>query len=127
MSILKNRLIKKFSTIPNAIIIDKRISDRALRIYLYLISKPDGWQVYNADIMKNLDIKTAQTIADAWSSLIEAGWIDRVQQIAENGKFNGGYDYSLNDSPQNNEVIEKPNTGKTVIRKNRNTETPEYG
>lgn len=124
MSVTKNRLVRKFSTIPNAIIIDKRVSNLAVRVYLYLISKPDGWQVYNADVMEKLEVKTNQTIADAWRCLIDAGWITRTQQAKTYGKFSGGFDYTLNEYPH---AENTPDCGKTVIRKNRNTEKPEYG
>lgn len=117
--IIKNRLVKKFTTVPNAIITDQNISDRALRIYLYLISKPDGWQVNNADVMKQLNIKSEETLSAAWKGLIETGWINRTHKIGANGKFLGGYDYALNEFPhaeingQNTEPGKNPDPGKT--------------
>lgn len=113
--IIKNRLVKKFSTIPNAIITDQRITDRALRVYLYLVSKPDGWQVNNADVMNQLNIKSEETLSAAWKCLIESGWINRTHKIADNGKFLGGYDYALNEFPdaENTEPGKNPDPGKT--------------
>lgn len=96
MSIIKNRLSRNFTTLPNAIITEK-ISANAFRIYCYLISKPDGWTVLNNDIKLQLDIKHDRSIAKCWKELITTGWVTRQKMVNDEGKFSGGYDYQLNE------------------------------
>lgn len=132
ISTLQNLLTKDFSMIPNRVIIDKRLSDRAKVVFLYLASKQDGWKVYNKDIMNKLNIKTNQTMADVWRCLIDTGWVTRKQQTGTNGKFSGVYNYILNPFPSSSDIdinldYSEPDCGKTVIRENRNTEKPVYG
>ena len=112
MSILKNRSLKNFSIIPNAIIIDKRLSANAFRIYCYLASRPDGWKVNNIDIKNQLDIKDKDTLTKYWKELLASGWLERTQEISEGGKFTGLYNYTLREKP---EYGKNPNTGKTRL------------
>ena len=123
MAITKNKLVRKFSTVPNAIITDLNVSAGALRVYLYLISKPDGWEVINGVIQSQLDIKQAQTIANYWKELISAGWINRTRTINDKKQYSGGYDYQLNEEPilDNTHNVENPQCGKSLDREN-----PEY-
>lgn len=120
MAIIKNKLVRKFSTIPNAIITDLNVSSGALRVYLYLISKPDGWGVINGVIQAQLDIKQAQTIANYWKELINAGWINRTRILNDKKQYSGGYDYQLNEEPILNDThnVENPQYGKSLPREN---------
>lgn len=122
MSIIKNRLKNKFTTLPNEII-ESSISHAAFRIYCYLISKPDGWTVLNEDIKKKLRIKDKESMSKYWKELIDTGWIIREQHVNELGKFSGGFDYQLNEHPidvigflvesENTRIPEIPAFGKT--------------
>jgi len=92
-----NKLKKNFSTLPNAIITDLDVEATALRVYCYLLSKPDNWQVWNAEIKKSVGIKSDETIAKAWKSLISAGWVTRRRNIDPiSRKLTGGLTYELN-------------------------------
>ena len=98
MGILKNRLVENFSTIPNNIIIDTRLSTGARILYCYLASKPDNWKIWNNDIKKSLGISNNHTIAKYFKELIDTGWINRTLNRDENNKkLSGGYDYELLD------------------------------
>lgn len=116
MSIIKNRLSRNFTTLPNAIITEK-ISSNAFRMYCYLISKPDGWIVINNDVQIQLNIKDKNTIAKYWKELVTTGWVTRQKVIDDGGKFSGGYNYQLNEiaifpNEENSLIREKPYSGK---------------
>lgn len=121
MSVIRNKITKKFTTIPNLIIIDSKLSHGAFRVYSYLLSKPDGWKVINADIQEQLNIKQAQTLANYWKELISSGWISRHRLKDKEGKIIGGYDYELNEYP----VLH--NMEATISGNNHNMENPQYG
>lgn len=88
--------VKDFFMMPNSIV--GSVSANALEIYCYLRSKPSNWQVYNAHIMKSLDIKKDKTIAKYLKELIEKGWIAREKIRDKFGKLTGNYVYTLNNS-----------------------------
>lgn len=125
---LVHAIRKKFTQIPNAIVIDPKLSDGALRVFLYMSTKPDNWQFNNRDIQLNLGIKRAETIAKYWKELINSGWISRQPILNENGKPSGYFDYILNfepvvPTPQNTELVtpttNKPDTVSQQLLKNR--------
>ena len=128
MSIIRNRITKKFTTIPNLIILDSKLSSGAFRVYAYLLSKPNGWKVINSDIQKQLNIRQTQTLANYWKELISLGWISRCRVKDNSGKIIGGFDYELNERPvtqnveattlSNNHNMEKPQCGKSINREN---------
>ena len=124
MSIIHNRITKKFTTIPNRIITDGKLSHGAFRIYSYLLSKPDGWKVINSDIQEQLNIKQAQTLANYWKELINSGWISRYRIKDSNGKIIGGYDYELNEFPV---IPPSHDMETTTLGNNHNMENPYYG
>ena len=128
MSIIRNKLTKKFTTIPNQIIIDTKLSHGAFRVYAYLVSKYDGWKVINSDIQAKLNIKQAQTLANFWKELLATGWITRYRIKDATGKITGGFDYELNEFPVINNIepaklgsihnVESPQYGESVDREN---------
>lgn len=135
MTKIINSLRKCFTQIPNAIVIDALLSDGALRVFLYMSTKPDDWQFNNRDIQNKLNIKRAETIAKYWKELIQSGWISRQPIINENGKPTGYFNYVLNfepqiPTPQNAEVVpttDKPYTVNQQLRKNRSYSNKEIG
>lgn len=124
MSVIRNQFKSSFTQIPNSLIVDNQLSNGAKMVAIYLFSKPDNWEVNNADIMKNLDIARRETIANYWKELIKTGWITRVKKCGE-GSICGGYDYNLNIAKNEDDVLinstspctEKPYT--PHVRKNR--------
>jgi hypothetical protein len=96
---LINEIKDNYTQIPNNIIIDNRLSDKALRVYLYIASKPTGWNVFNYDVMKSLNIKQKSTIANIWKQLDELGYISRVK-VTQNSELSkthkvGSYIYTI--------------------------------
>lgn len=105
-----------FAKIPNAAAIDLSISDGALRVYLYMSTKPDDWLFNNRDIQHKLNIKRSETIAKYWKELITSGWISRQPVLNSNGRPTGYFDYVINFEPikpvpENTEVV-SPTTDK---------------
>lgn len=94
MNTLRNELKRDFSQIPNELIVDTTISSGALRVILYLFTKNDNWNVYNADICKNLDINE-KTLTKYWKELLSSKWLRREKSIGADGKFTGGYIYHI--------------------------------
>ena len=86
--ILKN-LTKDFTTIPNEIITDSNLSAGAFRLYCYLASKPETWEVNNTDIRKQLNIGSNNSLNKYWKELIETGWVEKEREKDEKGKFTG--------------------------------------
>jgi len=86
--ILKN-LTKNYTTIPNELIVDTSISAGAFRLYCYLASKPETWEVNNKDIMKSLKIGSNNSLNRYWKELIDKGWIEKTREKDEKGKFTG--------------------------------------
>ncbi len=118
---LINELKDNFIKIPNKIITDTNISDSALRVYLYIASKPTGWNVFNKDIQKALNIKTNEKMSKIWKELIENGYIER-QKVSKGSKLAkeykiGSYVYIIYANPkkpnsQSSHFSEKPKYGK---------------
>lgn len=95
MNTLRNSLKREYSQIPNDLITDLSLSSGALRVILYLFTKPDNWKVYNKDIEKNLNISD-KTLARYWKELLSSKWLRREREKDENGKFiGGGYVYEI--------------------------------
>ena len=86
--ILKN-LTKNYTTIPNELIIDTSISEKAFRLYCYLAAKPQSWEINNKDIMKQLNIGSNNSLAKYWNELINSGWIEKQREKDKTGKFTG--------------------------------------
>lgn len=89
-----NKLIDNYTQIPNELITDTSLSHGAVRVFLFLASKPSGWDFYSKNIKKNLNISNDHTIAKYLKELRENGWLLR----SRNNKTKG-YDYTLMDKP----------------------------
>ncbi len=120
---LINQIKDNYTQIPNELI-TSNLSDKAKLIYCYLASKPTGWEFYNADIMKSLQIKRKDTIAAKLKELVESGWVERqkvTKEIARDKKLKAGtyiytiYGYSKYGKSQS---TEKPNFGKNRTQSN---------
>jgi hypothetical protein len=96
MNKLNNKIKDNFTIIPNDIIRNKSISDRARFIFCYMASMPDDWKFYQGVMAKELGY-TKDTLRKYIEELLETGYLDREQR-REVGKFDS-YDYTLNFSP----------------------------
>ena len=97
MNTFRNNLRRNFTTIPNALILDNTLSDRARFMFCYMASKPDDWVFYQANMARELgySVDTARKYID---ELIKAGWMTREMRRNDKGKYDS-YDYVLLDHP----------------------------
>ena len=96
MNKLNNDIKKNFTIIPNDIIRNKSISDRARFIFCYMASMPDDWKFYQGAMAKELGY-TKDTLRKYIEELLTTGYLHREQR-REEGKFDS-YDYTLNFTP----------------------------
>lgn len=92
--IIRRRHNSEFSIIPNALANDARLSFCHRGLMLYLLSKPDHWQLNSRDIEREGGIgreKAQGLIRD----LIEAGYIVRGKR----SQVTKAYDYEVRDVP----------------------------
>jgi len=94
MNTLKNDLKRDFSQVPNDLITDLTLSHGALRVILYLFTKPDTWNVYNKDIQKQLNISD-KTLSKYWKELLESKWLRRTKNLPTDENNAGGYSYQI--------------------------------
>ena len=99
MNTLRNKLKEKFTQIPNELISDTTISDRARFLFIYLASRPSDWKFWN----KHLEVITgckSDTLRKHLKELQNAGWIVYLGQVKDgsNGKFGSNF-YELNATP----------------------------
>ena len=111
MNTLRNELKRDYSQIPNELIIDMSISHGALRVLLYLFTKPDNWNVYNKDIQKQLNISD-KTLAKYWKELLASKWLRRTKRPPSDKNLAGGYEYHIGSFAISEESSEKEKSSK---------------
>lgn len=79
MSIIRIRKEEKYSVIANSVLQDKNLTWEARGIMAYLLSKPDGWECRNYDIV-NQGPAGKHVIQRVLKELQEAGYIHRYQK-----------------------------------------------
>lgn len=79
MSIIRIKKEKEYVSIANAVLQDKNLSWEARGVMAYLLSKPDGWQCRNYDLM-NQGPAGRHIIQRILKELQEAGYIHRYQK-----------------------------------------------
>jgi hypothetical protein len=126
MAIIKNRLKKHFTITPNEVHVDRELCHGSHRVFCYVASRPDDWQINNSDICGALGILDPDTLTGYWKTLISAGWISREKQRNNRGHLTGFYDYILHETKQETtETRKNPVSGKTPNRtKPRTGKTP---
>jgi hypothetical protein len=114
MNKLNNKIKDNFTIIPNDVIRNKSLSDRARFIFCYMASMPDDWKFYQGVMAKELGY-TKDTLRKYIEELLETGYLNREQR-REVGKFDS-YDYTLNFSPctKNTDTV-KIRDGKNPLR-----------
>lgn len=114
MNNIRNNIKRDFTTIPNALINDNELTDRARFLFCYMAAKPDDWKFYQSKISYDLQL-SIETIRKYISELEESGWLSR-EVVRSEGKFDS-YDYTLNNSPcrKNTDTV-KSHDGKKPTR-----------
>lgn len=93
-------------------IVDNSLSYKAKGILMYLLSKPDNWQVYEKEIVKH-STDGRDAVRSGLQELVKAGYIKRDPKRNERGQFKG-YEYSVYEVPHRSG---KPDFGKPDIGK----------
>jgi len=119
MNKLNNKIKENFTTIPNSVIRNKTLSDRARFLFCYMASMPNDWQFYQSAMAKELNY-SKDTLRKYIEELLTTGYLIREQR-REKGKFDS-YDYTINFSPcmENTDTVkngsgEIPNREKSTV------------
>lgn len=102
MSIIRVSKTENYSVISNSILNDESISWKAKGILIYLLSKPDNWQVYIEHLKKQSTDGRIST-ANGIKELIESGYIIRDYKRTEKGRFEG-YNYIVKENKDKNNI-----------------------
>jgi len=98
--IIRRRLTRHFTTIDNAILEDPRLSAEAMGVLLYLISRPDDWQVRLVQLGKRFRVGRDK-IQGVMREIIACGYAKHERKRDSNtGAFASG-EYVLTDEPAN--------------------------
>jgi hypothetical protein len=106
MTILRRNRNANYTAIPNTVAEDERLSLEARGLLLYLLVKPEKWEVRITDIQKRCGVgrdKAYRLINEC----IEAGYIDRVAERDADGKMLR-YVHIVRDEPENMPLPENP-------------------
>ena len=115
MAIYRIHKEDNFVIIDKAFLLNEEISLKAKGLLALLLSYPDNWQFYKAEIVQHTTDKE-NSLNSGLKELIENGYIVRKQRKDENGKFEG-YEYHVYEKPS----TEKPSTEKPILLNNKNT------
>lgn len=90
------RPVFSFSSIPNSIILDSNLSAKAKGIFVYFLSRPDGWKFYASEIVKHFT-DGKDSIRSGIMELCDKGYLRVFRVKNEQGQFNGWvYEILLN-------------------------------
>jgi hypothetical protein len=113
MNKVTNKTKKFFTQIPNDLIRNSSISDRARFLYCYMSSMAEEWQFYQSKMAKDLGY-SKDTLRKYLDELVSTGYLKRTQKRSELGRFDS-FDYVI-------DFI--PNPDFTVAGKSRHGESP---
>ena len=117
--IIRRKVNRHFTTVPNEPITDEGLSFEALGLLTYLLSRPDNWRVCIEHLKGRGSIgrdKAYRLLVD----LMNRGYIIRRQvREAESQQF-GAYEYVVYDEPQR--ALEKKERGSEPLPENPETE-----
>lgn len=108
--ILRHRQTDNFTTLPNALICDKKISWKGLGLLVYLLHLPPDWLLNLSHLSTRRGghgSKFSATRAGI-SELQDAGYL-RIERVREKGRF-GGVVWLVSDTPEFGKKAEKPTT-----------------
>lgn len=87
----------EFVTVHKAFIHDASLSWKAKGILLYLLSRPDDWQIYETELIKHTSDKLS-SLKSGLKQLEEAGYIKRKRKRDDQGRMQG-YEYEVYEQP----------------------------
>lgn len=106
-----------FVTVHKNFIHDNKISWKAKGILLYLLSRPDDWQVYETELVKHTS-DGLSSLKSGIKELEEVGYIQRSRKRDEKGRLKE-YEYSVFEQPTHIRIsnVGKSNVGNSNIGK----------
>lgn len=111
-----------FVTVHKNFIHDPNISWKAKGILLYLLSRPDDWQVYEKELEKH-SLDGRDSLKNGIKELEATGYIVRTRKRDDKGRLRE-YEYSVYEQPNQNGLsnvglsnVGKPNTGLSNVGK----------
>lgn len=113
--IFKTKHKTDFTIIPNKTINDSDLSLRSKGLLLYLLSKPDNWNV-NLVQLSTVCNEGKSAIRTSLNELIDKGYINREQLRDKTGKM-VGYQYDVYDTSRRSTVVRKTDDGKPASGK----------
>ena len=117
MNTCTNKTKKYFTQIPNDLIRNSSISDRARFLYCYMSSMAEDWKFYQSKMAKDLGY-SKDTLRKYLDELVSTGYLKRTQRRTEDGKFDS-FDYVIDFIPDKNfTVSEKTRDGEIPLREN---------
>ena len=115
MGRFQNKIKDGYSIIPNKLVEDTSISDRARFVFCLMATKPSGWKFFQSPLSKQIGV-SKETLQKYLKELIDTGWITKKPQKMEDGRW-GANGYILHNTPYR----KKHRTGKKPIREKTNT------
>lgn len=91
---------KNYKTIKLDCINDKNISWRAKGLHSYLISRPDGWEIWEKDLV-NRSTEGRDAMRAARAELINSNYLYLIEKRDRNGRFCGIIHFTL-ETPEEN-------------------------
>ena len=120
MAIYRIHKEDNYVIVDKAFLLNEKISLKAKGLLALMLSYPDNWQFYKAEIVQHTTDKE-NSLNSGLKELIENGYIVRKQRKDENGKFEG-YEYHVYEKPSTeNPSTEKPSTENPILLNNKNT------
>ena len=86
-----------FVLVHKKFIYDPKLSARSKGVLLYLLSRPNDWQIYTSEIQKHMT-DGIKSVNSAVKELMDAGYIKRTLKRSEKGTFKG-YEYLVYEIP----------------------------
>lgn len=85
--------LSNYQNVPRELVFDKKLSDRARFVYVFMACKPDGWDFYLEPMAKDIGY-SVDTLRKYINELVTSGWLIKGKQTNENGVF-GAVEYTL--------------------------------
>lgn len=95
--IIRRQITNNFTIVPNEAILDTRLSISARWLLIYLLSRPNDWEVRINDIQKQADIGRDKAYGMI-KELIAIGWVRKDEFRQKEGRW-GGVEYVVMDQP----------------------------
>lgn len=112
-----------FVTVHKNFIHDSNLTFKSKGILLYLLSRPDDWQIYESEILKHTN-DGKDSLKSGIKELEEIGYVVRTRKRNDKGHLNG-YEYLVYEHPiqSGNSYLGLSDNGKSNIGKTGNGES----